>query len=64
MKPAEGKDKADAKAVLKQAIRNVCPILEVKGRRIGGANYQVPNGSSRATQDLFGYEVDSLTPPF
>jgi small subunit ribosomal protein S7 len=24
------------------ALRNVCPILEVKGRRIGGSNYQVP----------------------
>ncbi len=34
--------KADPKAVFEQAIRNVSPILEVKGRRIGGANYQVP----------------------
>lgn len=25
-----------------QAIKNVSPTLEVKGRRIGGANYQVP----------------------
>ena len=35
-------EKADPKTVFEQAIRNVCPILEVKGRRIGGANYQVP----------------------
>jgi small subunit ribosomal protein S7 len=34
--------KADPKNVFEQAIRNVSPILEVKGRRIGGANYQVP----------------------
>jgi len=34
--------KADPKVVFEQAIRNVSPIVEVKGRRIGGANYQVP----------------------
>ncbi len=28
--------------VFDQAIRNVAPLLEVKSRRIGGANYQVP----------------------
>lgn len=28
--------------VFSQAIKNVSPTLEVKGRRIGGANYQVP----------------------
>jgi small subunit ribosomal protein S7 len=38
----EEKMKTDAKTVFEQAIRNVSPILEVKGRRIGGANYQVP----------------------
>ncbi|MEJ0021363.1 MAG: 30S ribosomal protein S7 [Candidatus Doudnabacteria bacterium] len=34
--------KADPKTVFEQAIRNVSPMVEVKGRRIGGANYQVP----------------------
>src|SRR4051794_11996683 len=34
--------KSDPKVVFEQAVRNVSPILEVKGRRIGGANYQVP----------------------
>lgn len=34
--------KADPKTIFEQAVRNVSPILEVKGRRIGGANYQVP----------------------
>jgi small subunit ribosomal protein S7 len=28
--------------VLEQAVRNACPQLEVKSRRIGGATYQVP----------------------
>ena len=28
--------------VLKQAVDNVKPILEVKSRRVGGATYQVP----------------------
>ncbi|MBI2607798.1 MAG: 30S ribosomal protein S7 [Candidatus Doudnabacteria bacterium] len=34
--------KSDPQAVFEQAVKNVSPILEVKGRRIGGANYQVP----------------------
>ncbi len=28
--------------VFEQAIKNVSPLMELKGRRIGGANYQVP----------------------
>jgi small subunit ribosomal protein S7 len=28
--------------VLKTAIENVKPVLEVRARRVGGANYQVP----------------------
>jgi small subunit ribosomal protein S7 len=28
--------------VLKTAMNNVKPMLEVKSRRVGGANYQVP----------------------
>ncbi len=32
----------DGKQVFDQALRNVSPIIEVKGRRIGGSNYQVP----------------------
>ncbi|MCL5935378.1 MAG: 30S ribosomal protein S7 [Clostridia bacterium] len=28
--------------VFEQAMRNVMPVLEVKARRVGGANYQVP----------------------
>ena len=32
----------DALKVFKKAIENVKPLLEVKTRRVGGANYQVP----------------------
>ena len=28
--------------VLKKAVDNVKPLLEVKSRRVGGANYQIP----------------------
>ena len=35
------KDK-DGIEVFKTAINNVCPMLEVKSKRIGGATYQVP----------------------
>lgn len=34
--PVEGKQ------VFEQALKNVSPLVEIKGRRIGGANYQVP----------------------
>ncbi|MEG2430003.1 MAG: 30S ribosomal protein S7, partial [Oscillospiraceae bacterium] len=32
----------DALEVFEDAMNNVMPLLEVKARRIGGANYQVP----------------------
>src|SRR5690606_5197812 len=32
----------DALEVFTQAVENVKPALEVKSRRVGGANYQVP----------------------
>tara|TARA_B100002052_G_C15666878_1_gene499946 strand:- start:218 stop:685 length:468 start_codon:yes stop_codon:yes gene_type:complete len=32
----------DGLEVFKRAINNVCPMLEVKSKRIGGATYQVP----------------------
>ena len=42
MKMVEEKTGQDAMTVLKQAMTNVKPALEVKSRRVGGANYQVP----------------------
>ncbi len=32
----------DPMEVFNQAINNIMPILEVKARRVGGSNYQVP----------------------
>jgi small subunit ribosomal protein S7 len=36
------KTQGDSIAVLKRAVENVRPQLEVKSRRVGGATYQVP----------------------
>jgi small subunit ribosomal protein S7 len=32
----------DGLAIVKQAMNNIKPVLEVKSRRVGGATYQVP----------------------
>lgn len=32
----------DPMEVFESAIKNIMPVLEVKARRVGGANYQVP----------------------
>ncbi|OEF96412.1 30S ribosomal protein S7 [Vulcanibacillus modesticaldus] len=32
----------DPMEVFEQALKNIMPVLEVKARRVGGANYQVP----------------------
>ncbi|MES7181309.1 30S ribosomal protein S7, partial [Cutibacterium acnes] len=32
----------DPMEVFEAAIKNIMPVLEVKARRVGGANYQVP----------------------
>jgi small subunit ribosomal protein S7 len=39
IKAKSGKDPLE---VFSQAINNVKPVVEVKSRRVGGANYQVP----------------------
>ena len=33
---------ADPKEMFAQALSNIMPMVEVKARRVGGANYQVP----------------------
>ena len=39
----KGKDgKEDPLALFETAIKNVAPLMEVRSRRVGGANYQVP----------------------
>jgi small subunit ribosomal protein S7 len=42
MDSIEKKTGQDGLTVLKAALNNVKPILEVKSRRVGGATYQVP----------------------
>jgi small subunit ribosomal protein S7 len=32
----------DSREIFDIALKNVAPIMEIKGRRIGGSNYQVP----------------------
>jgi|SRR3989344_2467057 len=32
----------EPRQIFETALKNVSPILEIKGRRVGGANYQVP----------------------
>ncbi len=39
IKEKTGKDPLE---VFEEAMKNVMPVLEVKARRVGGANYQVP----------------------
>jgi small subunit ribosomal protein S7 len=36
------KNKADPLSMMEKALQNVSPSVEVKSRRVGGANYQVP----------------------
>lgn len=38
----EAKTKKPALEVFEEAVKNVSPLLEVKSRRVGGANYQIP----------------------
>ena len=36
------KTEKDPQEVFDEALKNIMPVLEVKARRVGGANYQVP----------------------
>ena len=42
------KKKAEGIDIFKKALQNVCPVLEVKSKRIGGATYQVPREISQS----------------
>src|ERR1700712_4366398 len=42
MPALEARGGDEALKLLKKAVENVKPMLEVKSRRVGGANYQVP----------------------
>ena len=49
----------DPLKLFKKAVENAKPLLEVKTRRVGGANYQVPVEVSAEPAHLAG---DSLDP--
>ena len=36
------KTKKDPMEVFEEAMKNISPLLEVKSKRVGGANYQIP----------------------
>lgn len=46
------KTKQDPLEIFNQAMKNISPLLEIKSKRVGGANYQVPrpvSGDRRIT---------------
>ncbi|TAN33426.1 30S ribosomal protein S7 [Patescibacteria group bacterium] len=53
--------KKDALKVFEEAVRNVAPQVEVRSRRVGGANYQVPMpvSSSRQHALTFRWIIDA-----
>jgi small subunit ribosomal protein S7 len=64
MKIIQDKTSDDPLKVFKKAVDNVKPVLEVKTRRVGGANYQVPievnpnRRTSLSIRWLVGYSRD------
>jgi small subunit ribosomal protein S7 len=48
------KTEEDALEVFYRAMNNIMPVLEVKSRRIGGANYQVPIEVRADRRDTLG----------
>ncbi|OGD30907.1 30S ribosomal protein S7 [Candidatus Azambacteria bacterium RIFCSPHIGHO2_01_FULL_44_55] len=50
----EKEKKANPLEIFDRALRNVSPVIEVKSKRVGGANYQVP-------QEVRGERKTALT---
>lgn len=42
MKADKENEVTDSRQVFDIALKNIAPLMEIKGRRIGGSNYQVP----------------------
>src|SRR4051812_44002720 len=42
LESVRGKGDDDPLRLFKKAVENVKPLMEVKSRRVGGANYQIP----------------------
>ena len=49
------KDGADPLETFDTAIRNVAPLMEVRSRRVGGANYQVPREVPQSRRIALAY---------
>ena len=49
------KTQGDPVVVLKRALDNVKPALEVRSRRVGGANYQVPMQVNKRRQQSLAF---------
>lgn len=45
----------DPSGIFNQALENVKPLLEVKSRRVGGANYQIPIEVEPARRQALAY---------
>ena len=56
IKKKSGKDPLE---VFNQAVQNVKPMVEVKSRRVGGANYQVPVEVRPVRRDGAGDALDA-----
>jgi len=57
----ESKMKKPAMEVFDEAMKNISPLLEVKAKRVGGANYQVPMQvrAERRTQLAYRWLLDA-----
>ncbi len=64
MEKIQEKTQDDPLKTFKRAVENVKPVMEVKSRRVGGSNYQVPvevapkRRLSLAMRWLIGYAID------
>ena len=60
----ESKGGDEALKLFKKAVENTKPLLEVKTRRVGGANYQVPvevNADRRTSLAIFAGSLTGVT---
>ncbi|MFH1789620.1 MAG: 30S ribosomal protein S7 [bacterium] len=51
----EGETKKDPLKIFEEAVKNVSPQVEVRSRRVGGANYQVPIPVSSKRQQALAF---------
>lgn len=49
------KTKKDPLVVFEEAIKNVAPAIEVRSRRVGGSNYQIPTPVRSERRQMLAY---------